>query len=117
MDIEIRRNRDVTFSLTAPPPEAVMEWFQIMAELSDEARRQQEEFDASCRKFEEDFWAMVKKYPERWIDLDGNQITRETHEMGFDYGEPDEKGICTATVMWVRPKKSEYEKWPEQYNL
>ena len=94
-----------------------MEWFQIMAELSDEARRQQEEFDASCRKFEEDFWAMVKKYPERWIDLDGNQITRETHEMGFDYGEPDEKGICTATVMWVRPKKSEYEKWPEQYNL
>lgn len=110
MIVEIRRNRDITIPLTAPPPEAVMEWVQSMAKLSDEARRQQEEFDASRRKFEEDFWAVVKKYPERWIDLDGNQITRETHEIGFDYSEPDEKGICTATVLWVRPKKSEYEK-------
>jgi hypothetical protein len=86
-----------------------MEFVQSMAKLSEEERRQEEEFAAQRRKFEEDFWAVVKKYPERWIDLDGNQITRETHEMGFDYGEPDEKGICTAKVMWVRPKKSEYE--------
>ena len=109
MDIEIRRNRDLSFTL-APSPEAVMEWARLMGQRTEEERRQEEEFAAQRRKFEEDFWAVVKKYPERWIDLDGNQITRETHEMGFDYGEPDENGICTATVMWVRPKKSEYEK-------
>ena len=110
MDIEIRRNRDITCSLSAPSTEAVMEWVLSMGQRTEEERRQEEEFAAQRRKFEEDFWAVVKEYPERWIDLDGNQITRETHEMGFDYGEPDEKGICTATVLWVRPKKSEYEK-------
>ena len=110
MDIEIRRNRSLSFTLSAPSPEAVMELSKLMGQRTEEERRQEEEFDALRRKFEEDYWAVVKKYPERWVDLDGNQITRETHEIGFDYGEPDENGICTATVMWVRPKKSEYEK-------
>jgi len=110
MDIEIRRNKSLSFTLTAPPPDEVMEWVREQMQLTEEQRRQDEEFATLRRKFEEDFWAVVEKYPERWIDLDGHQITRKTHEIGFDYGEPDENGICTATILWVRPKKSEYEK-------
>lgn len=104
MDIEIRRNRDLSFSVTCENQDALKELFQ----MTDEQKRLQEECETRRKEVEDAFWRFVKEHPTR--DCDGDLIKPETHEIGFDYGEPDEKGICTATVMWVRPKKSEYEK-------
>lgn len=104
MNIEIRRNRDISFNVTCKNPEALKELFQ----MTEEQKRLQEECDARRKAFEDEFWRFVKEHPTR--DCNGELIKPETHEIGFDFGEPDDDGTMEAKTMWVRPKKSEYEK-------
>lgn len=104
MDIEIRRNRDISFSVTCENPEALKELFQ----MTDEQKRLQEEYEAQRKKLENEFWRFVEEHPTR--DCNGEIIKPETHEIGFDFGDPDDDGMMEAKTMWVRPKKSEYEK-------
>lgn len=104
MDIEIRRNRDISFSVTGGVREALKELFQ----MTDEQKRAQEEYDARRKELEDEFWRFVSEHPTR--DCNGELIKPETHEIGFDFGEPDDDGVSEAKTMWVRPKKSEYEK-------
>jgi hypothetical protein len=104
MDIEIRRNRDIQFNVTCENPEKLKELFQ----LTDEQKRQQKRFETWRRQVEDEFWRFVKEHPTK--DCNGELIKPETHEIGFDFSLPDDDGIMIAKVMWVRPKKSEYEK-------
>jgi len=104
MDIEIRRNRDISFSVTCENPEALKELFQ----MTDEQKRLQEEYEAQRKKLEDEFWRFVKEHPTR--DCNGELIKPETHEIGFDFGDPDNDGVMEAKTMWVCPKKSECEK-------
>lgn len=104
MDIEIRRNRDMSFSVTCDSPEALKELFR----MTDDQKRLQEEYDARRKALEDEFWRFVKEHPT--LDFNGDLIKPETHEIGFDLSEPDNDGMIEAKIMWVRPKKSEYEK-------
>ena len=104
MDIEIRRNRDIQFNVTCENPDALKELFQ----MTEEQKLQQERYEAWRRQMEEEFWRFVKEHPIR--DLSGKLIKPETHEIGFDFGEPDDNGMMEVKTMWVRPKKSEYDK-------
>ena len=104
MNFEIRRNRDISFNVTCENPESLKELFQ----MTDDQKRLQEEFDARRKEVEDKFWHFVKEHPT--MDCNGELIKPETHEIGFDFGEPDDDGIMEAKTMWVRPKKSEYEK-------
>lgn len=104
MDIEIRRNRDISFNVTCENPEALKELFQ----MTDEQKRAQEEYDARRKELEDEFWRFVKEHPTR--DCNGELIKPETHEIGFDFSAPGADSVMEAKTMWVRPKKSEYEK-------
>lgn len=104
MDIEIRRNRDISFNVTCENPESLKELFQ----MNDEQKRLQEVYETRRKALEDEFWRFVSEHPTR--DCNGELIKPETHEIGFDFSEPDDDGMCEAKTMWVRPKKSEYEK-------
>lgn len=104
MDIKIRRNRDITFNVTCKNPDALKELFQ----MSDDQKRLQEEYEERRKALEAEFWRFVKEHPTR--DCNGELIKPETHEIGFDFSEPDDDGVCEVKTMWVRPQKSEYEK-------
>ena len=103
MTIEIRRNRDISCSVTCENPEALKELFQ----MTDEQKRLQDEYNAQRKKFEDEFWRFLREHPT--CDCNGELIKPETHEVGFDFSEPDDCGVCVAKTMWVRPKKSEYK--------
>lgn len=104
MDIEIRRNRDISFEVTCENPETLKELFQ----MTDDQKREQERYETWRRQVEDEFWRFVNEHPTR--DCNGELIKPETHEIGFDFGEPDDDGMMEVKTMWVRPKKSEYEK-------
>lgn len=105
MNIEIRRNRDIYCQVTCENPEALKE---LVPDLTDQEKQIQEEYDARRKALEDEFWRFVKEHPIH--DCSGELIKPETHEIGFDFGDPDDDGVCEAKTMWVRPKKSEYEK-------
>lgn len=104
MDIEIRRNLDIQFNVNCENPETLKELFQ----LTDDQKRKQERFETWRRHIEDEFWRFVEAHQTR--DCNGEIIKPETHEIGFDFGEPDDDGMTEVKTMWVRPKKSEYEK-------
>lgn len=105
MDFEIRRNRDISFSVICDNPEALKD---LVPELTDHQKRVLEESEARRKRFEDALWDYFRDYKVR--DLDGKRITKRTHEIGYDYGEPNDEGFMTAKTVWVRPKKSECEK-------
>ncbi len=104
MEIEIRRNRDIQFNLTCQNPESLKELFQ----LSDEQKRLMEEYDKRRKEKEGAIWDYFQEHPT--CDCGGELIKPETHEIGYDFTEPDDNGISVAVKIWIRPKKSEYEK-------
>lgn len=106
MRIEIRRNRDISFSVKCENPGTLKD---LMPELTDEERKIVEESERERLRWESELFDMAEEPGYEWHDLDGNPITRETHEVGYEYSEPI-NGICYAEVCYIRPKKSEYEK-------
>jgi len=108
MDVYLRRNLDIQFNCTIQNPETVKE---LMPEPTPEQRSKMEEAEQARKKVEENIWQQVEAMEEPLLDLCGNPVTRETHEIGFDYDWVEgEDGLTTgrAVKAWIRPKKSEY---------
>ena len=109
MDIEIRRNRDLVFTLDRPRSED-LEKCGLIPKLTAEQRRMLDEGARIRRELEEK--VMNSLEANRVRDLLGDLITRETHEIGFDIETEEHGGMnwAVAKNIYVRPKKSEYEK-------
>ena len=103
MKIEIRRNRDITFSVTCVNPESLK---SILPEPTEEERRIMEENERERLRWESELFDMAEEPGNEWHDLDGTPITRETHEVGYEYSDPVD-GVCYVEVCYIRPKKSE----------
>ena len=109
MDIEIRRNRDLSFTFTGPSRED-LEKCGIIPKLTEEQRKMLHEGARIRRELEEKVMNSLEANKVR--DLLGDLITRETHEIGFDVETEEHDGMnwAVAKNIYVRPKKSEYEK-------
>lgn len=112
MDIEIRRNRDLTFTLDGDVNrKAIEELAGRIPPLTEEQRKMLEEGDRCRRELGEKILADMEANYVR--DCLGELITKETHEVDCDveYAE-DKDGLqwVIAKQWYVRPKKSEYEK-------
>ena len=109
MDIEIRRNRDLSFTITGPSREDLEKW-GIIPKLTEEQRKMLDEGARIRRELEEKVMNSLEANKVR--DLLGDLITRETHEIGFDVETEEHDGMnwAVAKNIYVRPKKSEYEK-------
>ena len=109
MDIEIRRNRDLTFTFKGPSQED-LEKSGIIPKLTQEQRKMLDEGARIRRGLEEKIWDYFGK--NEIFDCLGDLITRETHEIGFDVETEEHGGMnwAVAKNIYVRPKKSEYEK-------
>lgn len=106
--IRIKRNRDISFEFNCDDPKAQEFLRGLVPELTEEQKRKQAESDRKRALLEEAIWKEVAE--NGWKDLDGNDITPETHEIGYEYGEPDKDGMCCAKEVWIRPKISEFER-------
>lgn len=106
MRLEIRRNRDIVASVTCDVN--IEKLKALMPEMTEE----QERLDAWARIKRKEAEDMVWQYAAdvHLTDLDGHEIHEDTHEIGYDWGEPDERGVCLATCMWIRPKESEWNR-------
>lgn len=109
MDIEIRRNRDLTWTFKGPSRED-LEKAGIIPKLTEEQRKMLDEGERIRRGLEEKIWEHFDK--NEVFDCLGDLITRETHEIGFDIETEfhEEMRWAVAKNIYVRPKKSEYEK-------
>ncbi len=109
MDIEIRRNMDLTWTFEGPSRED-LEKAGIIPKLTEEQRRLLDNGAEIMRGLEEKIWSHFDK--NEVLDLLGDLITRETHEIGFDVETEEHGGMYWAVAknIYVRPKKSEYEK-------
>lgn len=101
--IRIKRNRDISFELKCDNPEALRD---LVPELTEEQKRKLAVAEEKKKRLEAEIWNEVAR--NGWRDLDGNVITPETHEIGYDFGEPDADGMCCAKEVWIRPKISEF---------
>lgn len=111
MNIEIRRNQDITFSFDMEKNEEfVKKMMEDAPRLTEEQKKIMNEAERVRREIEEQIWAYIDEHPGN--DLDGNPIKRETHEIGFDIEHKEVDGLMYgfAKNIYVRPKKSEYEK-------
>jgi len=106
MDIEIRRNRDLTFTIKGPSQEDLE---SIIPKLTQEQRRMLDAGARLRRGLEEKLWDYFGK--NEIFDCLGDLITRETHEIGFDVVTECRDGMnwAVAKNIYIRPKKSEYE--------
>lgn len=109
MDIEIRRNRDLVWSFESPSRED-LEKAGIIPKLTEEQQRMLDEGARIWHGLEEKIWEYFDK--NEIFDCLGDLITRETHEIGFDIETEEHDGMnwAVAKSIYVRPKKSEYEK-------
>lgn len=106
MDVYIRRNLDIQFDCSIGNLDALRE---LVPEPTPEQKAKMEEGARKRLAVEEKIWQHIEANP--MVDLSGNRITRETHEIGFDYDWVEsEDGIRAgrAVKAWIRPKKSEY---------
>ena len=110
MDIEIRRNRDLKFTLDLGREKALKELCGSIPPLTEEQKRLLDKGAELRRELEEKLWAHFDK--NKVYDILGDQIMRETHEIGFDVQTEEHGGMnwAVAKNIYVRPKKSEYEK-------
>lgn len=112
MDIQIRRNTSIQFNVlhTDKNMEALKKLLEDVPKLTDEQQRLFDEGERKRTELERQIWAYLSQHPQR--DLDGDLITEETHEIGFDT-EYEERDGCTWAVakqIYIQPKKSIYDK-------
>lgn len=110
MNIEIRRNTSLSFDLAMTP--ANKESFKKLLEQSQKLTEEQQELiNEGKRKrneIEAKIWEYLKEHPTK--DLDGDLITKETHEIGFDTAEEEIDGMTwvVAKQIYIQPKESCY---------
>lgn len=112
MDIEIRRNRDVlfTFDLSDAQRKHLNELVGKLPPLTKEQMEMLDDGEHVRRELTEMIMKDIEAKQVR--DILGDLITRETHEIGFDIETEEHDGMnwAVAKNIYVRPKKSEYEK-------
>lgn len=111
MDIEIRRNRGIKFDfeISNEQRESILDLFkpkvidEMVEQMLDENNRIKREI---CEKIMSHCVEIGQR------DINGELITPDTHEVGFDLGFVNVNGDTWAypKQWYVRPKKSEYEK-------
>lgn len=109
MNIEIRRNLSISFDIKTT--EVNRESFKKLLEQSQLTAEQQalvDEGQRKCNEIEAKIWEYLKKHPKK--DLDGDLITKETHEIGFDTAEEEIDGMTwvVAKQIYIQPKESFY---------
>lgn len=101
--IEIRRNRDLSFTVSGN--------FQfdksLFPELTPEQKDLQHRLEKKREILEKRIWRAAVQ--EEWKDLDGNAITPSTHEIGYDWEDVDGEGLMRAKTVYIRPIKSEWK--------
>ena len=113
MEIEIRRNLDLNFKFEVD--EKTQKSLLDLAEQLKPTPEQQKELDLArqqLREIEEKIWKDIESKSPVY-DLLGNPITRETHEICYDMEyETRADGLSWgyAKCIYIRPKKSEYDK-------
>ena len=111
MKVEVRRNRDVSFSMDLSPEnkEAIARLMNDFPKLTPEQQELLDEGKRQREEIERQIWAWFKENPS--VDLLGNPITPETHEVGFDVEQEEYAGCMWAVAKkpYIRPKRSEYE--------
>lgn len=113
MKIGIRRNLDIKFDLKMSNDNkmAIEQLLKDTPKLTEEQKARLDESERNRKKLEEEIWDYLDK--NETLDLNGDVIRRETHEICFETErESDENGMCWAVVkeIYVRPQKSEYDK-------
>lgn len=116
MNIQIRRNTSISFNVlnTDKNREAIKKLFEDMPKLTDEQQRMVDEGERNRSELERKIWAYLSQHPR--TDLDGDLITEDTHEIGYDTELKDIDG-CTWSVVkqiYIQPKKSIYDKNKEE---
>lgn len=112
MDIEIRRNRDIMFNFDLNDAQR-KHINHLVGKLPPLTKEQMKILDASERMRRELTELVMNDLEAKQVrDILGDLITRETHEVGFDVESEVRNGMCwvVAKNIYVRPKKSEYEK-------
>ena len=116
MKVELRRNMSFSCSFTMQPSnkEAIEQLLKDVPQLTPEQQRLADEADQRRHALEEQIWQQVEQL--KPLDLDGDLITRETHQIGFDYDFHEEYGCMVGDVktIYIQPKKSEFEKEKEE---
>ena len=104
MDIEIRRNNTIRFSINKP--DKVKEWLEKMQpQLKGEAKELVEKTRKELAEFEKSVWEYLEQ--NTIYDLDGKRISKETHEIGYDHELIEEKEglrIEKITKVYIIPK-------------
>ena len=102
--IEIRRNRDLSFTVRGDFA------FDkgLLPKMTPEQEDMQHKLEKKRESFELGIWQSAKR--EGWKDLDGNLITPKTHEIGYDWEDVDGSGLKRAKAVYIRPIKSEWMK-------
>lgn len=111
MKIEIRRNLDISFDIPMDGnKEAIKKLMEQFPELTEKQRKLLDEGERIRHELEEQIWAYIEEHPAN--DLSGDPIKRETHEIGFDIENGEIDGVMCgfAKNIYIRPKKSEYDK-------
>lgn len=107
MEVEIRRNRGLSFNFELKPEQK-----KGLESLLSTGLHQEMLSEAARVRYgiEQRIWHHIKT--RKIKDLDGNPITPETHEIKFDVGyiRQDGETWCYPSTWYVQPKKSEYEK-------
>ena len=106
IEIRIKRNSDISFEFNCDDPKAQEFLRGLVPELTEEQKRKLAVAEEKKKRLEAEIWNEVAI--NGWRDLDGNVITPDTHEIGYDFGEPDADGMCCAKEVWIRPKISEF---------
>lgn len=100
--IEIRRNRDLNFTVRGD--------FTFDKGLFPKMTPEQEDLQHELKKkqesFEQGIWQAAIR--EGWKDLNGNLILPTTHEIGYDWEDVDGTGLKRAKTVYIRPIKSEW---------
>ncbi len=107
MNIQIRRNTSISFSFSVnvKDKEAIKKMFEP-TKLTTEQRAMLDEGKRQCEELKRKVWEYFEQHPTK--DLDGELITKETHEIGCDRENMEIDGCMwgVAKQVYVQPKKN-----------
>ena len=112
MNIEIRRNMSMSFTFEAnvKNKEAFRKLFEDAPKLTQEQQDMLDKSKLQIEELERQIWAYLSQHPH--TDLDGDLITEETHEIGYEteFKEIDGRTWSVVKQIYIQPKKSIYDK-------
>lgn len=112
MNIAIRRNMTISknFTIATKDKKSIEQLLNSIPKITPEQQAIIDDSINQRRTIERKIWEYLKNNPT--LDLDGELITPETHEVGFDTETKEIDGCLWLVVKewYVRPKKSEFDK-------